>query len=663
VPAAGGSSEDRDAADLYDFVFQGAVGKKWKELTAAGPGGPAEGRCLVLEVDAEELRQRRWERMTRGLDSPGCRPGSSLVRGPVRFDFLAPPRDGPLKVLVVVGSAANDPRVQAEAEVKELVAIFTPLRHALEYRLLERPSRETLADAVTTFQPDVFHFIGHGDRDPQGQPLLYLHQPGNGQDLPWTLPDVVKDMGGFAPAFVFLNACWTVLATGREGAFSMSDLFIGTLGVRALLGMHAAVRGQTAARLAGKLYEALTAGERLDLALTRARCAADILKVNDPNRQWDWALPYLRLTVLPEQVLLARVVPTDFQTIIDKTPCFEDNPFFVDRYSQHDDFLNRINVAPERVDHLFLVTGEGKVGKSQLILHCLQAVARRGRLAKYVDLDLEKSYGLLDILQLICEGDDDDSPITASLPATAARGRFYQTVNALVAREDPRDQQVLKRYSSERVERPPGDPKRWKQLPSSGGVEEQIEFVLASFLDALRSVAAAAREDRARRLEESGHHYLASQTRNDPRPFLLILDQIAAVGDKRQLAREFSDRLAREFVRLFAHGKIKDMILVLGIAETDIPHFGLTRDVLGVNPPRVPVTRLRAEEYLGLAEEYFVKRTAGRASPAAGANPPLWRPHVDQFAGQYQQSKYAWSFDELQNLFKLLSPVIARSQL
>ena len=50
------------------------------------------------------------------------------------------------------------------------------------------------------------------------------------------------------------------------------------------------------------------------------------------------------------------------------------------------------------------------------------------------------------------------------------------------------------------------------------------------------------------------------------------------------------------------------------------------------------------------AREYFQRRTGGNSTPAAGAPPPVWCPHVDLMASSYRQRNYAWSPDDLRNL-------------
>jgi hypothetical protein len=666
-PGGGGSSEAADAAALYDFVFQGAVATAWKALRTPPPGGgPAEGRCLILDVQAPELEHRRWERMGKNLDFPASRPECALVRGPAQLDLLAPARDDTLKVLVVVGSAPKDPNVLAEDEVQELEKTFMPLKHGLEYRILRQPTRGELGEALGKLRPDIFHFIGHGSIDPNSnQPFLYLHQLADQTDLAWPLIDILKDFGGFSPSFVFLNACHTVDRTDLVGAASMTDLFLTEIRAAAVLGMHAAVRGTTAGRLAGALYQALTAGQRLDLALTRARNQADILKSNDPARAWDWALPYLRVRVAPEHVLpLAPLVPRFLLNKLEQIPSFKTNAYFVDRVPQHQDLLKKAQQDPERAGNLLLVTGARAIGKTQLIRCCLEAAVRRGRLAKYVELvDPDKPLEFLDVLQRICEG-KDGGLIDSPLPEAAVK-RFYQVLNALHQGLNPGDKGV--------VESQPGvvecqEDGRWRRLPVKGtvrGEEEQVEFVFKSFLEALRAVPAQARSERARQLEEHDLPADAAQARTDKRPFLLVLDQLA-IEDLHPASLTlvvdlFRKYLVPKLIKPFAAGGLKDVLLVLGVVESAITPLGLDAGPksLGLVPPTIQVGMLAASEFKQLAEEYFLKRDIEKALQEKNQDPGAWRQFVNALGVSIGAQ---WSPASIVKLFEATFPLLTGQQ-
>jgi hypothetical protein len=626
-PSQVGNTELQDATRLYDFAFRGEILRAWRESAQASSGvGPPEGRRLILDIDPGDLRRRHWERMSNGngLDRPGAEPKGSLVRGPVVFDFVDSVRDDALKILIVVGSRPQDPAVKAEEEVAALEETFGPLWRKVECVVLRQPSRGQVSDALQS-RPDVFHFIGHGNLDANRQPFLDLFQAENQPPLRWQLQDILTDFGGIAPAFVFLNACHTVDQTDLVGAASMTDLFLDNIGARAVLGMHAAVRGTTAGKLAGELYEALANGESLDLALTRARNKADVLKSNDPAREWDWSLPYLRLSVLPEQVLpIARSVPKSLEKEIDLVPCFKPNEYFVDRVTPHRELLRHVQPDPNRQSNMLLITGPREVGKSQLIRSCLEIAARRGRLVKYVELDPAVPLDLLGFLRLICEG-DVWSPIAGPLPRQAMK-RFYQTLNTLLQGKDPRDPGVIE-AQSEIV--------KWGPLPVNG-VEDQLEHIFGSFTQALRDVPAKARVERAEKLEGLGLHDQAELCRRDRRPFLLVLDQLAVRDPAWASApsawnvdrRLFTDHLVPHLIRPIAAGAVPEVVLLVGVTESAVSAFGLDARSLRLSPTTIPVDALAPANFGELALEYCTKRKIEEAIRGRNGDPTSWRDFV-----------------------------------
>ncbi len=249
--------------------------------------------------------------MAKGANRPALNRDCSVVRGPIDIADLALPCDGPIRVLVVIGSRAEDPSVRAEQEIAELRKGLAPFHAEIVLRVLDRPAidaliakdalpnvRAAVKRAYRDFQPHVLHFIGHGELGDDGVPYLVLFDPSLGGDgnLQWTPRDMIADFNTQPPAFIFLNACYTVSTTRNVDARSIADVFLNEIGSRAVLGMHSAIRGETAGRLAGSLYKAFLEGRSIDLALTDARGDADILKGNDPTREWDWAIPYLALS-------------------------------------------------------------------------------------------------------------------------------------------------------------------------------------------------------------------------------------------------------------------------------------------------------------------------------------------------------------------------------
>src|SRR5262249_12104960 len=156
----------------------------------------------------------------------------------------------------------------------------------------------------------------------------------------------------------------------RADGWSIADLFIEVIESRAVLGMHGAVRGETAGKLAGALYRALIKGESLDMALSEACRDADTRKGSDPQREWDWAQPYLRLRVPPEDVLPVAFVPEQWREVIDDARIFEKNLLFLNRAHERDDLMKLLRGDSKSTRNVVLVEGEGKIGKTRLICWC-----------------------------------------------------------------------------------------------------------------------------------------------------------------------------------------------------------------------------------------------------------------------------------------------------
>jgi hypothetical protein len=226
--------------------------------------------------------------------------------------FLAvpdPPRpllvSPPLRVLVMIASPSDYPRLDVEQEWRKLSDALGRLERAGHVRL-ERLEAATLAELRRLLRRadwHVFHFIGHGgfDQDTQDGVLVLEDQTGrgsqvSGQDLGVLLND--HD----SLRLVVLNAC--------EGARAdPSDPFAGTAqsllqqGVPAVVAMQFEITDPAAISFAHELYAAVGDGYPLDAALAEARKAiwADGNKI-------EWATPVLYLRAPDGRIF--DVVPT-----------------------------------------------------------------------------------------------------------------------------------------------------------------------------------------------------------------------------------------------------------------------------------------------------------------------------------------------------------------
>ncbi len=625
---------------LYGLLFRGDIGQEWARMNDSGENSHCR---FILDIEPDELRALRWEQMGQANIFPARLTNCSMIRGK---DLDLKPSavcDGPIRILVVVGSKAKDENVLAEQELEALEKAFTGETERVHLITLRQKSRTEIEAEYLRFKPHVFHFIGHGQLDGDGQPCLFVHNQLAATDESWTLARIDGELGKHAPAFVFLNACHTIDVSGkvldasgrsesRQAVGSISEWFLTRIRARAVLGMHAAIRGDTAGQLSGALYRAILDGEALDVALTTARNRIDQLKGNDPARGWDWALPYLRVSVPPDQVLrMARELPLCVEQAA-SVSAFRNNGLFVDRVDERRKFLNAVQHDPKRSNQLLLIRGENLVGKTDLIRCCLMPAARRGRLIKHVELDPERGESFMGILRLFCQG-VDDTLIGNPLPEVAMT-KFYQTLNCLLDGQDPRDAGRLATYPTAAEWTRGG---RLRQFPDEGGDQEQVKLLFAAFREALARVPLAAREDLARALREQNEEDSAAQVLADDRPFLIVLDQVSLSGINYDTFTKF---LAPFLFKPFALGQVKGLVLVVAVKEEDYDTLTLK---MNLAPEPIDLPKIEPEKFESLALEFFQKLCSLPKYRTRNVDHDRWKGNVKNLAESYKSRSEYWS--------------------
>lgn len=101
---------------LHGLVFGKKLASQWQTLEDSA----AAGFRLILDIVPKELSRLRWEQIGSSPVFPGRDPSCAVVRGKFDPGARVPLRDGPLRILVVVGSAKDDPNVLADQEVAAL---------------------------------------------------------------------------------------------------------------------------------------------------------------------------------------------------------------------------------------------------------------------------------------------------------------------------------------------------------------------------------------------------------------------------------------------------------------------------------------------------------------------------------------------------------------
>lgn len=222
------------------------------------------------------------------------------------------PIELPVRVLFVLGAAADDPKIRAASEVLGLLrGLEQPER--VQARMIERAKPKEVRAAVKAFRPSIVHFLCHGEvRDGRGYlELVPDDATDKGECFGDRLIDMLYPAGQAPPTIVVLGACRSAdqadfdegtpkLAPQELGALPGRPVVLGSLaselvlsGVPIVLGMGGRV-ADVAARLFTRRFEAsLLEGAAIVTATSDARRAPFSEAHGGAAKSVDWAYPVL----------------------------------------------------------------------------------------------------------------------------------------------------------------------------------------------------------------------------------------------------------------------------------------------------------------------------------------------------------------------------------
>ena len=279
---------------LYDFLFPAKVREIYSELRTYARVDK-KGIRLRLRVEEPALNRVPWEYcyheddrffLAQDRNTPFVR---HIERGRVPESLNAPM---PLKVLLVTSEPSNQKPLDLAEEERRMRVILGAMGKLVELQVLHHASPETLQMAVTSFQPHVLHYIGHGMFDDRRQEGALLFEQNNDQRLaqPFYASQLSNTLRSSSVRLVVLNACKT--STEAEGkAFMGVAPALVIAGIPAVIAMQFNVPDRMAIRYTTALYEYLVRARPLDEAVTEMR----IYAANGPepyDRVW-WAIPTL----------------------------------------------------------------------------------------------------------------------------------------------------------------------------------------------------------------------------------------------------------------------------------------------------------------------------------------------------------------------------------
>ena len=253
------------------------------------------GRGLRLRIrfsDVAELANLPWEL----LYDPGKHKFLCQYRASPTVRLLDLPEPvtplkvhGPLRMLVVISGPKDLPELDAEKEWMQVQEELAPLVDAgrIEIVRLPVPTLEALHAKVLAQEFHVFHFVGHGGINANGEGHLAFVWP-NGLQHQVRGSHLGVMLSNSPVRLAVLNSCQggTVSADDPYGS---SAIALVEQGIPAVIAMQFPISDGAARTFSRTLYDSVAAGRSVDLGVTLGRQA--VLATSET----EWATPVLYL--------------------------------------------------------------------------------------------------------------------------------------------------------------------------------------------------------------------------------------------------------------------------------------------------------------------------------------------------------------------------------
>jgi hypothetical protein len=566
---------------LFELIQGVPLRSEWQRLRQQhqreDAAAKVHGLRTVLEVAPRDLRPLPWELLHDGVD---WLYRSNVHHTVVRGAAGQAPRDHPAcprwRVLVVTGIPADDAKHAVADELEQLQQVFWQAHHCLDLRVLVQPLEATFLRELKEFDPDVFHFIGHGDWRGD-DPALVFQRPTQAEGWRWergrVQPYVSEELTRLR--LVYLSACGGN-ATTRASPLTLTDDFLAGR-VRAVVGMFGKVRSAAAARCAAAFYQALVRDRLgLDRALAAGRAAMNSFPVQG----------FPQLTVCcPVHTVLPRKPPdadaeAQFKECV---PFWDDIRKFVDRPERHalQQALRQVAEPGSRL-RVIVLSGKRDGGKSRLVVRCLDDCTRRffrvfrARLCEPTEQELRQKV----------------NP-TRSVDFVAALRRMRESMRRTLIPDEPHVSASFAAFDNCLNQRPRTSPAavpagvQDDRQPSPGlSAADQAEPICTAFLEAAATAANA-------------------------RPVLLILDQITPRGNpggEGVNVDDFNQYLFKHLVKPVADGKYPNLCLLLVVTTEEYEVLHLNQLPPSPRTVHVQLRPIMPDEYPVYIREHMRRR-------------------------------------------------------
>jgi hypothetical protein len=299
----GREAVEKSGAALFNALIRGDVLRLYQQARGSIGSDPRKGIRIRIHIDARDERLRPlvwlpWEI----LFDLGANTNRFLAldarRAVVRtIDSneppLAPAAGPPQRVLLAAANPHGSEPLDLDRECAKVEEALK--RNQGRPAIVRHAARLPLHQWICDTEPQIVHFMGHGDLDPdRGEGVLILENENGDEDALDASTFASFFAGRAAPQLVILTSCFTAVP-GRKrrfGAFSSVAAALVAAGLPAVIAMQSEIRDHNAILFTERLYRALmrrNSMESIEAAVTEARVAVHLAD----RLTLDWAAPVL----------------------------------------------------------------------------------------------------------------------------------------------------------------------------------------------------------------------------------------------------------------------------------------------------------------------------------------------------------------------------------
>lgn len=281
---------------LFEALFNDEVRSRYRSSLEMAR---AEGKRLRvrLRLEAPELALLPWEFL---YDADAGDHVNLLRETPVtRYLEMGRPTPPltitpPIRILGMIASPAGLPTLDAEQEKQRMIEAIDHLLEARTVELVwvEGQHWQDLNVALQNGEWHIFHFIGHGDFDPElgeGRIALVDEASGGSHFLSATQLGRIFDAHPSLRLAV-LNACEGARASA-DNLFSSTGAVLSRRGIPAVVSMQYAISDRAAIEFSRAFYDGLARGLAVDESVQEARLAISMSQ----TASGEWATPVLHM--------------------------------------------------------------------------------------------------------------------------------------------------------------------------------------------------------------------------------------------------------------------------------------------------------------------------------------------------------------------------------